>query len=139
MEQHEDMYTVWQESLVGGGLANQLFSSIWQKKVLQINRSSNRLLIVITNLDSFSLANHGLFAKFSPRQTFPLHGNLFWCSLATVSPAAIGLNYHLACFALMWQFGSNMALSMHNTQRKTHRKEWKICGLQSSLYLPEAT
>ena len=43
----------------GGGLANQLFSSIWQKKVLQINRSANRLLIVITNSDSFSLANHG--------------------------------------------------------------------------------
>ena len=58
MEQHENMYTVWQENLVGGGLANQLFSSIWQKKVLQIYRSANRLLIVITNLDSFSLANH---------------------------------------------------------------------------------
>ena len=35
------------------------------KESLQINRSANRLLIVSTNLDGFSLANHGLFAKLS--------------------------------------------------------------------------
>ena len=64
--------TVQRESL-----ANRLFSSIWQKKVWQINRSTNRLSIVSANLDGFSLANHGRFAKFAklfPRQTFPLYG-----------------------------------------------------------------
>ena len=35
------------------------------KKVWRINRSENRLLIVSTDLDDFSLANHGQFAKFT--------------------------------------------------------------------------
>ena len=35
------------------------------KKVWRINRSENRLLIVSTDLDDFSLANHGQFAKFA--------------------------------------------------------------------------
>ena len=35
------------------------------KKVWQINRSANRLLIVSTNLDGFSLVNHGRFTKFA--------------------------------------------------------------------------
>ena len=59
----------WEESL-----ANWLVSSIWQKKVWRINRSANRLLIISTNLDDFSLANHGQFAKYtdvSPSQSFP--------------------------------------------------------------------
>ena len=59
----------WEESL-----ANWLVSSIWQKKVWRINRSANRLLIISTNLDGFSLANHGQFTKFtnvSPSQSFP--------------------------------------------------------------------
>ena len=43
----------------GETLANLLFLSIWRKKVLQMNRSANRLSIVTTNLDDFSLANHG--------------------------------------------------------------------------------
>ena len=58
---------------------NRLFSSIWQKKVWRINRSGNGLLIVITNFDGFSLANHGQFAKFAklfPCQTFLLYGIL---------------------------------------------------------------
>ena len=50
----------------GESLANRLFSSIWRKKVWQINRSASRLSIVSTNLDGFSLANHGRFAKFPP-------------------------------------------------------------------------
>ena len=61
----------------GKSLANWLFSSLWSKKVLRINRSANRLLIVSTNLDGFSLANHGRFAKvtkLSPCHTFPLYG-----------------------------------------------------------------
>ena len=32
---------------------------------MQINRLANKILIVITNLDGFSLANHGRFAKFT--------------------------------------------------------------------------
>ena len=50
---------------------------VWQKKVWQINRLANRLSIVSTKLDGFSLANHrrfAIFAKLSPRQTFPLYG-----------------------------------------------------------------
>ena len=52
-------------------------SSIWRKKVWQINRSANRLSIVSTKLDGFSLANHRRFTKFaklSPHQTFLLYG-----------------------------------------------------------------
>ena len=52
--------TVEQESL-----ANLLFSSIWQKKVLRMKRSAKGLLIVITNLDDFNLANCRRFAKLS--------------------------------------------------------------------------
>ena len=47
-------------------------------KERQINRSANRLLIVSTNLDSFSLANHGQLVKFaniSSRQSFPPYSN----------------------------------------------------------------
>ena len=72
---------VWQ----GESLANWLFSSLWQKKVWWMNRSANRLLIVSTNLDGSSLANHGWFTKFaklSPRQTSPLYGihmTISWC------------------------------------------------------------
>ena len=47
-------------------MANWLFSSIWQKKFWQINRSANRLLIVSINLDGFSLVNHRQFAKLFP-------------------------------------------------------------------------
>ena len=46
------------------------------EKVWQINRSVKRLLIVSTNLDGFSLANHERFTKFtklSPCQIFPLY------------------------------------------------------------------
>ena len=47
----------------GGGEVwriNWLFSSIWR-----INRSANNLLTESTNLNGFSLANHGRFAKLS--------------------------------------------------------------------------
>ena len=37
------------------------------KKVCQINRSANRLLIISTNLDGFSLVNCGQFAKFATK------------------------------------------------------------------------
>ena len=39
------------------------FRAFGERK-LQINRSANRLLIVSTNLDGFSLVNHRQFAKF---------------------------------------------------------------------------
>ena len=44
------------------------------KEIWRINRSANRLLIINNNLDGFSLANHGRFAKFanvSPPPKFP--------------------------------------------------------------------
>ena len=65
------------ERLVGESLANWLVLSIWRKKVQQINRFANRLSIISTNLNSFSLANHRRFAKFanvSPCQSFPPYG-----------------------------------------------------------------
>ena len=59
-----------------------IYSSIvWWKKVWQINRSLNRLLIVSTNLDGFSLLNHSRFSKFakiSSCQTFLLY-NIYKC------------------------------------------------------------
>ena len=45
------------------------------KKVWQMNRSANGLLIVTTSFDDFSLANHRQFAEFtklSTHQTFLL-------------------------------------------------------------------
>ena len=44
-----------------------------QNFALYGNRPPNRLLIVSTNLDGFSLANHGRFAKLVC-QTFPVYG-----------------------------------------------------------------
>ena len=43
------------------------------------NGAANRLLIETANLDSFSLVNHGGFAKVSPCQIFPLYGNNYYC------------------------------------------------------------
>ena len=57
----------------GESLANWLILSIWQKKVWWINRSANWLLIVSTNLDGFSLTNHGRFTNFA--KLFPAPPN----------------------------------------------------------------
>ena len=57
---------VWQ----GKSLVNQLFSSFWRKKVWRINRLAIRLLVVHNNLDGFSLAKHGRFAKLSHYMIF---------------------------------------------------------------------
>ena len=68
-------------------LANLLFSSVWWKKVWQMNRSAKGLSMVITNLDGFSLANRrrlAKFAKLSPHQTFPLYG-IKDCSMRCIS------------------------------------------------------
>ena len=61
------------------------------KKVWQINRSDNRLLIVSTNFDGFSLAKHG---PNSPN--FPLYGTTHFTDATTcihVVPAYV----HIAC------------------------------------------
>ena len=63
--QRQQIACTERESLARKCLANLLFSSIW-RKFWQMNRSAKRLLTVITNLDGFSLANHGRFAKFPP-------------------------------------------------------------------------
>ena len=54
-----------QHSRIAGKFDGEKFSefTIFErlaKKVWQINRSANRLLIVSTNLDGFSLTNHNL-------------------------------------------------------------------------------
>ena len=64
-------------SLAGRNFGEFALSKHLAEKVWRMNRSANRLSIVTTNLDDFSLANHGRFAKFaklSPRQTFPPYG-----------------------------------------------------------------
>ena len=51
--------------------------SVWRGKVWRMDGFSHKVIIISKNLDGFSLANHGRFAKFaklSPRQTFPLYG-----------------------------------------------------------------
>ena len=50
------------KSLAGGKFGELTLLNIWRKKVW-INRSAKKLLIVSTNLDGFSLMNHGWFAK----------------------------------------------------------------------------
>ena len=49
----------------GNTLASWLVLSIWEKKIWWINRLANGLLMINTNLDGFSLPNHGRFAKFA--------------------------------------------------------------------------
>ena len=46
------------------GKFGEMTSSIWRKKVWR-NTSAKRLLIVSTNFDGFSLANHARLAKLS--------------------------------------------------------------------------
>ena len=50
-------------------MTNLLFSSVWQKKVWQMNRLAKGLLIVTINLDGFSLTNQTICQI---RQTFYL-------------------------------------------------------------------
>jgi len=57
---------VWQ----GKSLADLLVLNIWQKKVWQMNRFSQKAIIVTRNLDGFSLANqmmiHQICQTLSP-------------------------------------------------------------------------
>ena len=53
------------EKLGGGKFGELILFEHLVKKVWRINRSANRLLIVCTNVDGFSLANDGQFAKFA--------------------------------------------------------------------------
>ena len=57
----------------GESLANWLFLSIWRKQVLPINRSVNRVSIVSTKLDGFSLVNHGWFANFAKLSCYTVY------------------------------------------------------------------
>ena len=62
--------------------------SVWRGKVWRMDGFSHKVIIISKNLDGFSLANHGRFAKFaklSPRQTFPLYGNRICINLRVVS------------------------------------------------------
>jgi len=50
------------------------------EKYWQMNKVSQKVITTSRNLEGFSLANHGRFAKFaelSPHQTFLLYGNNF--------------------------------------------------------------
>ena len=54
----------------GESLTNWLLSNIWRKKVWRINRSTNRLLLVSTNL---SLPNHGWFGKLTKLSCYTVY------------------------------------------------------------------
>ena len=59
---------------MGGKFGELILFEFWRKKVWRINRSANRLLIVSTNLDDFSLVNHGQFAKFAKLSRYTVYG-----------------------------------------------------------------
>ena len=59
---------------IAGNFGELTRSEHLAKESLVNYRSANKLLIVSTNLNGFSLANHGRFAKISPHQPFPLYG-----------------------------------------------------------------
>ena len=60
---------VWQRR--GESLMNWLFSSFWQKNFWElIDQPIRRLLIVSTNSDGISLANHGMFAELTPAKVY---------------------------------------------------------------------
>ena len=94
----------WKESLV-----NRLFSSIWRKIVRRINRSTNRLLIVSTKLDDFSLPNHRQFAKFTQLSPTKL-------SHYTV------VSYHALLFELL-------LIDMHHNYTRT---DFEVCACTAS-------
>ena len=85
---------VWQ----GENLTNWFFLSLWRKKVLQINRSANRLFIVSTNLGGFSLANHRWFVKFA--KLSPAKLSCYTVFLHTLSIKALVVGYG----TLQWSF-----------------------------------
>ena len=68
------------EGKFGGGKIWRMdsFRAFGERKFGKLaNRSANRLLIISTSLDGFSLVNHGRFAKFAnvlPCQSFPPYG-----------------------------------------------------------------
>ena len=53
---------VWGEGKFG---ESTFIEHLAKESLVNFNRSANRLLIVITKLDGFSLANHGRFTKFA--------------------------------------------------------------------------
>ena len=63
---------------IAGKFVNYLFSSIWRKKVWRINR----LLILSTNLNSFSFQFGKSRTIRQIRQTFPLYVVYGMCSFA---------------------------------------------------------
>ena len=50
------------------------FQAYGERKFGEFNRSANRLLIVSTNLDGFSLANHGQSTKFAKLSRYTVTG-----------------------------------------------------------------
>ena len=67
------MATLWRGTLVGGNIGKLICFKHLAKESWWINRSANRLLMISTNLDDYSLVNHGQFTKFaniSPAKVF---------------------------------------------------------------------
>ena len=50
---------------IAGKFGEFTVMSVWRGKVWRMDRFSHKVIIISKNLDGFSLANHGRFAKFS--------------------------------------------------------------------------
>ena len=114
-----------------------LFSSIWWKKVWRINRSANRLSILSTKLDGFSLANDVQFTKFaklSPCQTFLLYSIMFQ-KLIRWAYCIIGyFEDYLGTSDWLYRHLSILAICKHNwlgSQLSRHKWQGRQKGLKS--------
>ena len=79
------MNYVYTSYCIVGKFGELIRLSILQKKMWQINKSANRLLIISTNLDGFSLVNHGRFAKFAKLSCYMVHS----CQVCHGSPTTM--------------------------------------------------
>ena len=84
----------------GKSLANWLFLSTWWKNVWWNNRSANRLLILSTNLDGFSLVDHRQFAKFAKLSRYTVM--LFKTDIPLRNKAILRLQqYCMCCYVVL--------------------------------------
>ena len=67
------------------------FWAFGERKFGKFNRSANRLSIVSTKLDGFSLVNHGWFAKFAKLSPAKLFCYMVYLSLDSPWPVMIVL------------------------------------------------
>ena len=82
-------------------LGNLLFF-LWRKKAWEMNRSAKGLLMVTTNLDGFSLANHRRFTKSATLSAVPAKLSCYtvpswqalWTCLLFVTVSSLSIILH---------------------------------------------